>query len=206
MYSKWLGPLRGVRLIVCLILIPAVLTAQTTPALPHDTEIPRFYVIDEGLYRGGQPDESGFEFLKQKRIRTVINFRTEDEESEIVKQLGMTYVWIPMSIQPWSKIPESAIEKFFAIVNNPENYPIFFHCRRGADRTGAMAAFYRMAVQGWNGKRAYSEARDIGMRWWFLSVKKQIHNFQPTLPASRSSLLDGSESTVYTCWQEYLAS
>jgi hypothetical protein len=48
---------------------------------------------------------------------------------------------------------------------------------RGADRTGALAGFYRIAVQGWDPKRAYDEARDIGMRWWFPKIKKQINKF-----------------------------
>jgi tyrosine-protein phosphatase SIW14 len=141
-------------------------------------DIPRFQMIDEGLYRGGQPKLAGFEYLKRSGIKTIINFRTENDEEQIVKELGMNYIHIPVSITFWSKIPEHAIDKYFKILNDPSNYPIFFHCRRGADRTGAMAGFYRIAVQGWDPKRAYSEARDIGFRWWFQAIKKQIRNFK----------------------------
>jgi protein tyrosine/serine phosphatase len=171
------------RLTACLILLPAGLTARPVSDLPKGIDIPRFQLVAEGLYRGGQPDKRGFEFLKEKGIKTVINFRTENDEAEVVKTLGMNYVWIPMSIQPWSKISDGAIAKYFEVVNNPGNYPIFFHCRRGADRTGAMAAFYRIAVQGWDAAKAYTEARHIGMRWWYLATKHQLLDFRPA-PAS----------------------
>ena len=68
-------------------------------------------------------------------------------------------------------------------------YPILLHCRRGADRTGTMAAFYRMGVQGWDAKKAYFEARDAGMRWFYAGLKSQIYGFQP--PARRTELQTG---------------
>jgi tyrosine-protein phosphatase SIW14 len=142
-------------------------------------QIPRFQMIGSGIYRGGQPEAEGFEYLKNNGIKTVINFRTDNDEEQIVRALGMNYVHIPVSIKFWSKIPESAIEKYFAVLNDPANYPIFFHCRRGADRTGAMASFYRIAVQGWEPKRALDEAGDVGMRWWYPVMKRQIETFKP---------------------------
>ena len=141
-------------------------------------DIPRLQMIAAGLYRGGQPERAGFEYLKNYGIKTVINLRTENDEEVIVKGLGMNYVHIPISIKPWSKIPDAAIERYFKVLNDPANYPIFFHCRRGADRTGALAGFYRIAVQGWEPKQAYTEARSVGMRWWFQAIKKQIHAFK----------------------------
>ena len=134
-------------------------------------------MITAGLYRGGQPGHDGFEFLKNNGIKTVINLRSENDEEVIVKKLGMNYVHIPIIITMWSKIPDSAIDRYFRVLSDPANYPIFFHCRRGADRTGALAGFYRIAYQGWEPGKAYSEARSIGMRWWFPAIKQQIHGF-----------------------------
>ena len=34
---------------------------------------------------------------------------------------------------------------------------MFFHCRQGADRTGAMAAAYRVVMQGWTKDAAIEE-------------------------------------------------
>src|SRR6267142_716372 len=167
------------RTVICLVLLPGMLIARQLPAIPAG-KIARYQMITEGLYRGGQPHHEGFRFLKQQGFKTVINLRIESDEAEVVQGLGMNYVQIPIGdLMPWSKIPRGAIAKYFEIVNDPANYPIFFHCRRGADRTGAMAAFYRIAVQGWDASKAYSEARDAGMRWWFPALKRQVHGFRP---------------------------
>ena len=169
-----------------------MLVARPLTELPRGIEIPRFSMVAEGLYRGGQPDSRGFEFLKKSGFKTVINLRTENDEARIVERLGMNYIQIPIEgARPWSRIPGGAIAKYFELINNPANYPIFFHCNRGADRTGAMAAFYRMAIQGWDADKAYDEARDIGMRWYFRGLKEQVYDFQPTSrenlqPAMRS--------------------
>src|SRR6476469_1672321 len=81
--------------------------------------------------------------------RTIINLRAEDNsEAPLVENLGMKYVWIPIpKVRPWSQISDNAIQQYFEVVNNPHNYPIFFHCRRGADRTGFLAAAYRISAQ-----------------------------------------------------------
>ena len=151
------------------------------PSEPLSTKtIPRFQIISSGLYRGGQPEREGFEYLKANGIKTVINLRTENDEERVVKDLGMNYVHIPISIKAWSKIPQSAIDQYFKVLSDPTNYPIFFHCRRGADRTGAMASFYRIAIQGWEPKTAFGEARDVGMRWWYVRLKQQIQSFKAT--------------------------
>ena len=98
----------------------------------------------------------------------------------MVEGLGMNYVRIPVDeVRPWSQLPPGAIAKYFELLNNPKNYPIFFHCRRGADRTGAFAALYRIALQHWDAKKAYSEARDIGLRWYYSGLKSQIYDFHP---------------------------
>jgi len=143
-------------------------------------------MMADGVFRGGQPDKKGFAFLKQQGVKTIINLRMENDEEAIVKQLGMNYIQIAIDDpKPWSKIPDQAIAKYFEVLNDPANYPVFFHCRRGADRTGALAALYRIAKQGWDARKAYDEARDIGLRWWYSAIKDQVFEFQP-LPAAKS--------------------
>ena len=144
-------------------------------------DLPRFSILKDGVYRGGQPSARGFQFLRQTGVKTIINLRVENNsESELVQALGMNYVQIPVDeARPWSVIPAAQLGKFFELINNPSNYPIFFHCRRGADRTGAFAAFYRIAIDRWDSTRAYAEARDIGMRWFYLGLRNQIETFHP---------------------------
>jgi tyrosine-protein phosphatase SIW14 len=162
-------------------------SSASAVALPEGLatrDIPRFQMLAAGLYRGGQPERIGFEYLKKNGFKTVINLRTENDEQKIVKEFGMNYVHIPISIGPWSRIPDKAIEEYFKVLSDPANYPIFFHCRRGADRTGALAGFYRISAQGWEPQKAYNEARDVGMRWWFRAIKDQIYSFKRSFALS----------------------
>jgi protein tyrosine/serine phosphatase len=46
------------------------------------------------------------------------------------------------------------VVKFLQIVTDPEKVPVFVHCQHGADRTGVMAASYRIIVQGWSKDQA----------------------------------------------------
>jgi protein tyrosine phosphatase (PTP) superfamily phosphohydrolase (DUF442 family) len=176
------------RLITVVLLLILVFLIATGRQGEEGGDLPHFSMLMQGLYRGGQPTTRGFQFLNEIGIKTVINLRAEDNsESGVVQGLGMNYVQIPVDeVRPWSVIPPAAAAKFFELVNDPANYPIFFHCRRGADRTGAFAAFYRIAIDHWDGARAYAEARDIGMRWYYVAIRAQIYDFHP--PEDRAEL------------------
>ena len=50
------------------------------------------------------------------------------------------------------------------ILADPESGPVYVHCRRGCDRTGAVIACYRILVENWDAERAIAEARSFGMR------------------------------------------
>ena len=154
----------------------AGISAQESIDIPEKA-LPRFHKVSEDLYRGGQPEKNGFEILKKMGIKTVVNFRENIDEQPVVRNLGMELIHIPLTAR--GGIDDRSIREFFSILNNPDNYPVFVHCKRGADRTGAMIAFYRIAFEGWDPEKAYKEARDIGLRWWYFKLRKQIRNFNP---------------------------
>ncbi len=171
--------------LLLLVLSPApVIYAQIQDSAAH--QIRRFQMVAPDFYRGGQPKDKDFVYLQQRGIKTIINLRKENDEQPIVEKLGMKYVHLPLSA--WRRVPDSAIETFMQILKDPTNYPIFIHCQRGADRTGVMVGFYRIAFQGWDAKRAYQEARQIGMRWWYRDLKNQLYEFaEKHLKASRAN-------------------
>ena len=161
-----------------------MLTGSTVPASAADSAaakstIPRFSQVGERLYRGGQPQDSDFAFLHSLGVRTIVSFREgAAHERAIVEKLGMKFVHIPvtfMAFAPTTKLPEKAVQKFFEVIDDPVNGPVFVHCRRGADRTGAFVGLYRMVRERWTAQRAYDEARKIGMRWWYFDVKDQLN-------------------------------
>jgi protein tyrosine/serine phosphatase len=157
--------------------------SQDAPQPP--AAVPRFQEVAPGFCRGGLPTPAGLRFLKQKGIRTIVDLRPEDGERALVEELGMQYVKLPISA--WDRIPEETIQTFFRIVRDPAHQPVFIHCRRGADRVGVMVGFYRIAFQGWDGERAYREARALGMRWWYRGLKRQLDEFAAKQAAARGT-------------------
>jgi protein tyrosine phosphatase (PTP) superfamily phosphohydrolase (DUF442 family) len=170
-------------LLAAAILLPA-LGACGELGLPQPV-IPRFQRVAEGLYRGGRPTPAGLAFLKEKGIKTVVDLRPGDGEKALVEKLGMKYVHLPISA--WGRIPGETVQTFFQIARDPASQPVFVHCQRGADRVGVMVGFYRIAFQGWDGEKAYREARAMGMSWWFRGLKRQLYEFAAQQAVARSA-------------------
>ena len=65
------------RRIGLLILFVAVIVAivETARESKENGDLPRFAVVSEAVYRGGQPTALGFRFLRQTGIKTIINLR-----------------------------------------------------------------------------------------------------------------------------------
>lgn len=148
--------------------------AQGRDALPK-----RFIQIDSNLYRGAQPSAEGFRALAEQGIKTVIDLRAERDEirdeQRLVEAAGMKFVSIPVG---GSSTPADAqVAQFFSVIDDPASGPVFFHCKRGADRTGTMAAIYRIRRQGWDVDRAISEAKNVGMHWYFVNMRSYIRSY-----------------------------
>jgi protein tyrosine/serine phosphatase len=77
----------------------------------------------------------------------------------------------------WFAPKTSDIEKVLEIIQNPENQPVFIHCKRGADRTGTVVAVYRMKYENWTDKQANKEAKEFGLGWWQIWMKDYIHDY-----------------------------
>jgi tyrosine-protein phosphatase SIW14 len=171
----------------CVLAVPIALAAQSPPG---EMPIERFQRVDAHLYRGAQPTAEGFRRLREMGITTVINLRMEPDavktgEKRIVEELGMRYIGIPVEDGNFftrsRTIPDGAIREFFKTVDEAARGAdtVFVHCHRGADRTGALVAFYRIARQGWDTLRAEREAREVGMRSWYRGLQQQIRSFDP---------------------------
>jgi tyrosine-protein phosphatase SIW14 len=167
-------------------LLAAAAAQRSESDATRKAPIERFHQVDERLYRGAQPDAAGFKYLQELGVRTVINLRMADDavktdERRIVEALGMKYVNLPVEDGNFftrsRTIPDDAIREFFNTLDSAGSAPVFVHCHRGADRTGAVVGFYRIARHGWDGTRAYAEAKEIGIRSWYKGLRRQIEAF-----------------------------
>ena len=169
-------------LFVLVALVPRSAAAQAAAA---DVPIARFSQVDDHLYLGAQPIERGLTRLHALGVRTILNIREEgdaavEQERRIVESLGMKFVHIPIkdgNMFNWSRrIPDESVKRFLEVIGSTPG-PVFIHCKRGTDRTGALVAIYRIARNGWDTARALKEANDRGMRPWYRGLRKQIATF-----------------------------
>jgi protein tyrosine phosphatase (PTP) superfamily phosphohydrolase (DUF442 family) len=137
------------------------------------------------VYRSGQMTVDGFtQAIHLYGLRTIINFQDEYpdpdlpltplstktiKESELCKQLGVRYLWMPPDLLPHRRIPAErprTLDRFFRLMDDKANYPVLLHCRAGLHRTGVMVAAYRMEYEGWDWHQALAELRDNGFGLW----------------------------------------
>jgi len=123
--------------------------------------ISNFARVNDGYYRGGQPEGHDYQDLAALGIKAVIDLKHDGTiESSIVREKGMRFYSIPMTT---ASAPSSeAVQQFLSLVNDPANQPVYVHCQGGRDRTGLMTAIYRVTHDGWNVVRAYTEMKEYG--------------------------------------------
>jgi tyrosine-protein phosphatase SIW14 len=76
---------------------------------------------------------------------------------------------------------EAQIKQILALMEDQTAGPVFVHCKRGADRTGAVIAAYRIDHDKWENSKALSEAMTDKMSHFQFQRQQYIREFQPML-------------------------
>jgi tyrosine-protein phosphatase SIW14 len=164
--------------------------------IPSELKLPikNFRAVTPFLYRGGQPTAKQFEELKAAGVKSILCLRwnsiTLRQERNMASKLGFNLFCLPLSY--WVLPTRAEIDRFFSIVDNPDNHPIFMHCLHGSDRTGMLTAMYRIARDNWTADQAYREMVACGfhrlsvyhMKW---AVYRFAARFKRTQSASQPS-------------------
>jgi len=119
-------------------------------------------LVAPGIYRGATPGPKGLDGLKALGIKTVVNLRHYhgSTEEKLCRERGIDYVRV---ILESSDVPkDDDVRRFLGIVTDATRQPVYFHCWRGKDRTGAMCAAYRISVEGWPLDDARREMQAFG--------------------------------------------
>jgi tyrosine-protein phosphatase SIW14 len=160
------------------------LAIASLPALAGSpvSGIKDFDRVDERVYRGTQPAAEGFAYLAKLGIKTILDLREggarSTDEQRVVTALGMRYINVPMSgLTPPTGDQTNQV---LALLEDILAGPVFVHCLRGHDRTGAVIAAYHIHHDRWDNARALEDAVAHGMSWLQFPRKQYILSFHPS--------------------------
>jgi len=153
--------------------------APQTGTQAKDKDLPNFHKVNQHLYRGAQPTLEGVRKLARLGIKTIINLRGEGElsaaEAKVASDVGMTYRNVPMP--DFSRPKDEQVETVLGIINDPQYWPVFVHCKHGEDRTGVIIACYRISKEDKTDKEALKEAKKLGMSRFQFGMKDYIGDY-----------------------------
>jgi protein tyrosine/serine phosphatase len=151
--------------------------AQRIPGVPG---LENFARVNPALYRGAQPTEEGLRQLKSMGVKTVIDFRSHHSTKKAVEAAGMTALEIPLKADLGSVPPtDEELKAFFKAVLDPARQPLYIHCAFGKDRTGTMAAVYRLEIDGWTAQEALEEMEAFGYHNIYRDLINFIKTYKP---------------------------
>jgi hypothetical protein len=103
-------------------------------------------MVEEDLYRSGQPNELNFPFLERLNLRTIVYLALEEpnpqfqsfvEEQEIRLLFLGGNTRMESRRKAWEPLSEETVLAALAVILDRANYPLLITCHLGRDRTGA---------------------------------------------------------------------
>lgn len=174
---------------VLLISLPsyAELTQETIDDLTRNSGIGNLSALSPSeVLRGANPGEAGLQALSKAGVKTVIDLQGGDESTGLIGELidywepgekpeniakektfaetsGITFVSKPLSsMNTVGEEENKTIREILEIMNDPKMQPVYIHCQFGKDRTGLLAALFRVLHQGWSAEEASKEWAKFG--------------------------------------------
>ncbi|RLU09863.1 protein tyrosine phosphatase [Pseudomonas prosekii] len=106
------------------------------------------------LYRSALPDSGVVPLLATLKVKTVVNFLPE-ADSRWLAVPGINQIQMPYRT---NHVDDAQIIAALRTLQTAEaDGPVLMHCKHGSDRTGLIAAMYRVVLQGWSKEDALNE-------------------------------------------------
>lgn len=141
--------------------LPLLLCGQTTArhwAEPVDLAgVPNLHRVTPLIYRSAPPSAEGFHNLAKIGVKTVINLRRTVDDSPLAVGTGLALIHINTTRHVTDGNGAKIVLALRALRDAQSPGPVLLHCTRGADRTGIIAALWRMLYQGWSRDQALEE-------------------------------------------------
>lgn len=141
-------------------------------ATPVNAEA-NLFQITPTLFRSEQLITDDLPLIKQLDIKTVISFRAFHSDEKHLKGQPVNLIRIP--IMTWNISDKQVAEALWQIEQSQKEGAVLIHCMHGADRTGLIAAMYRIIYQNWDIDEAKRELMEGG--YGYHSMWKNIEGF-----------------------------
>ena len=99
-------------------------------------------------------------------------------------------------LSPSGDNTDAEITKILAVLEDRTNGPVFVHCQRGADLTGAVIAAYHIDHAQWDNARALEDAMAHSMSLFQLPRQKFIKNFHPITREARAPVVESTPAAA----------
>jgi hypothetical protein len=128
-------------------------SCRTTP-VTHG--IPNLAQVEIGVWRGGQPNAEGWQYLATLGVKRDIKLNPVSEGSDnLAVSNGMQVVYLPISTLEQTIGKPNSNKLYSAVMAITSG--TYIHCKHGQDRTGLIVGAYRVRVEHWTKKTAYEE-------------------------------------------------
>lgn len=132
---------------------PAVAIRAAGWAQPLDKRI-NLYRMAPGLYRSALPRAQDWPQLEQLGVATVINLYQKSDD-QWLRDPRIRRIQLPLHTD---RIDDAdVIEVMRSIRQAQAQGPVLIHCKHGQNRTGLIAAMYRIIYQDWSKEQALAE-------------------------------------------------
>lgn len=115
-------------------------------AQPVDPDF-ALYKMSDSLYRSALPRAHDVEWLQQNKIQTVINFYQEPD-SLWLHDTRIEQIQIPLRTDRIDDV--DVLRVLRSIARAEQKGKVLIHCKHGQNRTGLIAAIYRVVFEDWS--------------------------------------------------------
>lgn len=139
---------------------PTLTAGQARPAdwaTAIDADL-RLYRMGSQLFRSALPDHDDLPALQAQGIGTVINFYQREDDWLAGSPLHAVHVPLHADRITDTKV----IRVLRAIRDGQQRGGVLMHCKHGQNRTGILAAMYRVVFDGWSREQAMAEMLEGG--------------------------------------------
>ena len=131
--------------------------------MPHFIPPLNFGLVENQLYRSGQPNELNFPFLENLGLKTVIFLAPEEPTQQFLnfiddQDINFYHLGLNSMSNAWDPISEEVVIEALEFILEPANYPLVVICNQGRHRTGTVVGCLRK-LQRWNLTAIFEEYR-----------------------------------------------